>query len=71
MAGVEAPSVDNVMSLCCRHEKTHTPVVLGGTADVICVGAVWSPTRADGKVFVNKAFVPRGAVGVLLKLKFR
>ena len=68
MAGVEAPSVDNTMSSCCRHEETHTPVVLGGTADVICVGAVWGPTRADGGVFVNKAFRSEGRDGRLVEI---
>ncbi len=55
MAGVEAPSVGNTMSLCCRHEETHTSVVLGGTTNVISIGAVWGPTCVDGSVFANKA----------------
>ena len=63
MAGVEAPSVGNTMSSCCGHEETHAPVVLGGTADIICVRAVWCPTRADGGVFVNKAFRSEGRDG--------
>ena len=70
MAGVEAPSVGNAMSPCCGHEKTHTSVVLGGTAEVICVGAMWGPTRADGGVFlVNKAFRPEGRDGRLVEIK--
>jgi hypothetical protein len=69
MAGVEAPSVGNTMSSCCGHEETHTRVVLGGTANVICVGAMWGPTRADGGVFVNKAFCSEGRDGHLVEIK--
>ena len=69
MAGVEAPSVSNTMSSCCGHEETHAPVVLGGTANVICVGAVWGPTRVDGGVFVNKAFCSEGRNGRRVEIK--
>ncbi len=58
-----------MMSLCCGHEEMHIAVVLGGTADVICIGAVWGPTRADGGVFVNKAFCPKGRDGRLVEIK--
>jgi hypothetical protein len=69
MAGVEAPSVGNTMSSRCGHEETHAPVVLGGTANVICVGAVWGPTRTDGGVFVNKALCSEGRDGCLVEIK--
>ena len=69
MAGVDAPSVSNTMSLRCGHEETRAPVVLGGTADVICVGAVLGPTRADGGVFVNKALCSEGRDGCLVYKK--
>ena len=69
MAGVEAPSVGNTMSLCCGYEETHAPVVLGGTANVICIGAVCGPTRADSGVFVNKAFCSEGRDGCLVEIE--
>ncbi len=69
MARVEAPSVGNTMLSCCGHEETHTPVVLGGTVNVICVGAMWSPTCTDDGVIVNKAFRSEGRVGCLVEIE--
>ncbi len=66
MAGVEAPSVGNMVSSCCGHKEVHTSVVLGGNANVICVGAMWGPTRADGEIIINKAFHTEGRNGCLV-----
>ncbi len=68
MAGVEAPSVSNTVSTCCGHKEAHTLVVLGGNADVICVGAMCGPTRADGRIVVNKAFCSEGRDGCLVEV---
>ncbi len=56
MAGVEAPSVGNTVASCGRYKELHTSVVLGGNADVICVGAMGGPTRADSGIVIEKAF---------------
>jgi hypothetical protein len=43
--------------------------VLGGTADVICVSAMWGPTHADGGVFINKALCSEGRDGCLVEIE--
>jgi len=43
--------------------------VLGGNADVISVGSMWGPTRADGRVVVQKAFCSKGRDGHLVVIK--
>ena len=44
-------------------EETHAAIVLGGSADVIGVGAMWGPTRADGGVIIYESFCSKGCEG--------
>ena len=69
MAGVEAPCVSNTISSCGGHEKTHTPIVLGGNADVECVRPVGGPTCADGGVIIHEAFCSKGRDGHFVEIK--
>ena len=62
-------SVGNTVSSCSGYEETHTPIVLGGDADVISIGSMWGPTRADGGVIVHKAFYSEGRNGRLVVIK--
>ena len=68
MAGVEAPSVGNTVASCGRYKELHTSVVLGGNADVICVGAMGGPTRADGGIVVDKPFRAEGRDGSFVEI---
>ena len=69
MARVKAPSVGYPISSRSRDEETQTSVVLGGHPDIIGIGAVWGPTRADGGVIIDKSFCSKGRDGRLVVVK--
>ena len=65
----KVPSVGNTVSSCRGYEKTHTPILLRGDANIISVGSNRGPTRADGGAVVHKAFCSKWRDGHLVVIK--
>ena len=69
MGRIESPSVCKTKTACCRDVKAETTVVIGGGADVVSVGGVGGPRRADGRVVEDQGLCSEGSKRCFPKIK--
>ena len=63
------PSVGDTKAACSGHVERHTAIVLGGSADIIRISSMRSPTGTDDGVVVDKTFCAKGRDGRFVIIK--